>query len=519
MKAIILSRVSSKDQEEGYSIAAQTEKLREYCQRKGLDLLKLFEITESSTVGDRKQFKEMLAYVKEIHTQTNQRIAIVVDAVDRLMRNFTEQPILNDLINQNVIELHFARTGGIVHKDSTSTDKLFWNFQIMMAQSYVDSLKDNVKRSIDFKIKKGEYIAQAPIGYLNVPKNQRQDTDVILDETRCFLVKRLFQEYATGTNTLRDMAELAKKWGLRSRSGKNMLRSHIHKILQDQFYIGVMTIKGQLHPHRYPNIIDDETFAKCQQVRLNANKKPFKYADKPFVFRGLLRCKDCGCSYTSYMKKERYTYLRPTHGKPDCQCKPIREEVALTQVDAVFKAIHIPEPLVVAIKEHLKQSHTSKIDYHEKAIVALRKEYDAIQQKLEHGVDLLFSKSITQSIYDKKVYELKLRQQEIEHQLSSHTQADETYHYTLSALIELASRAHECFARASVEQKRKLLTLIFANLEMQGTTLCYTLHKPFDTLAEIPLNVNWQGRQDSNLRPAVLETAALPTELHPYTSW
>ena len=26
----------------------------------------------------------------------------------------------------------------------------------------------------------------------------------------------------------------------------------------------------------------------------------------------------------------------------------------------------------------------------------------------------------------------------------------------------------------------------------------------------------WQGRQDSNLRPTVLETAALPTELHPY---
>jgi hypothetical protein len=28
---------------------------------------------------------------------------------------------------------------------------------------------------------------------------------------------------------------------------------------------------------------------------------------------------------------------------------------------------------------------------------------------------------------------------------------------------------------------------------------------------------NWQGQQDSNLRPAVLETAALPTELYPYT--
>lgn len=27
----------------------------------------------------------------------------------------------------------------------------------------------------------------------------------------------------------------------------------------------------------------------------------------------------------------------------------------------------------------------------------------------------------------------------------------------------------------------------------------------------------WQGRRDSNPRPSVLETDALPTELHPYT--
>ena len=29
-------------------------------------------------------------------------------------------------------------------------------------------------------------------------------------------------------------------------------------------------------------------------------------------------------------------------------------------------------------------------------------------------------------------------------------------------------------------------------------------------------NLKWQGRRDSNSRPTVLETVALPTELHPY---
>jgi hypothetical protein len=45
-----------------------------------------------------------------------------------------------------------------------------------------------------------------------------------------------------------------------------------------------------------------------------------------------------------------------------------------------------------------------------------------------------------------------------------------------------------------------------------STTSALTAHKIFD-FADAQF---WQGRQDSNPRPAVLETAALPAELHPY---
>jgi site-specific DNA recombinase len=498
MKAIILSRVSSKDQEEGYSIAAQTEKLKEYCQRKTLEVLRVFEITESSTVGDRRQFKEMLTYAKEIQAKTHQRVAIIVDAVDRLMRNFTEQPILNDLINQDIIELHFARTGGIVHKDSTSNDKLMWNIQIVMAQSYVDSLRDNVKRSIDYKIRKGEYISKAPLGYLNVPKQQRKDIDIIVDEERCFLIKRLFQEYATGIHTLRDMVELAKKWELKSRTGKFLGRSFIHRMLQDQFYIGYMTIRGKTHEHRYPRLISEETFGKCQAVRDKNNKTPFRYAEKPFLFRGLIKCKHCGCAYSSYIKKERYVYLRPTKSKGDCSCKPLREEAVLKQVENVFKRIHIPQHLVAQLNEHLRTTHHSKEAYQSQMIAGLRKEYDGIQQKLSRMMDLLIDQSITQSDYDKKWQEFKQRQREIDVYLASHTQADETFYHTLSALIELTSRAYECFNRAQMDQKRKLISFALANLEMDGETLCFSMRKPFDALAQLPQTVEWRARRDSN---------------------
>ena len=44
MKAVILARVSSKEQEEGYSLEAQNANLKLYALRKGLNIIKEFTI-------------------------------------------------------------------------------------------------------------------------------------------------------------------------------------------------------------------------------------------------------------------------------------------------------------------------------------------------------------------------------------------------------------------------------------------------------------------------------------------
>ena len=56
MKAVILTRVSTKMQEERLSLRAQSKRLEEYAERRELDVIKRFEIIESSTRGERKRF-------------------------------------------------------------------------------------------------------------------------------------------------------------------------------------------------------------------------------------------------------------------------------------------------------------------------------------------------------------------------------------------------------------------------------------------------------------------------------
>jgi site-specific DNA recombinase len=78
MKAVIFARVSTQEQEtDGHSIDAQIAKLREYSKRNDLEIIKEFEVVESSTRGERPEFYKMIEFVKAQKGQ----IALVCDKV------------------------------------------------------------------------------------------------------------------------------------------------------------------------------------------------------------------------------------------------------------------------------------------------------------------------------------------------------------------------------------------------------------------------------------------------------
>jgi DNA invertase Pin-like site-specific DNA recombinase len=260
--------VSSKEQEEGYSIDAQVYRLEEYCLRKGLELLKIFKFSESSTVGNREKFLEAIDFAKK----QKEIIAVVTDKVDRLQRNNKETPLLNDLIEREEIELHFYTENCIMHKYSTSQEKMVWNMFVMMAQNYVDSLRDNVNRSIAQKLRMGEWVSTAPIGYLHINNGSKHDRgkgEIVVDKMRAPLIRRLFEEYATGAYTLSYLVKKTKEWGLRNSRGNQgyLCLSHIHSIIQNPFYYGIMKVKkdDKEYPHIYPPIISKDLFDQCRE--------------------------------------------------------------------------------------------------------------------------------------------------------------------------------------------------------------------------------------------------------------
>ena len=203
-KAVIFTRVSSKDQEEGHSLNAQLKRLQEYCKRYNFDIVEEFEVSESSTIGDRKKFHEMIKFVQSESRRTKSTIALVVDSVDRLQRGFKESALIDELRKSKVIEIHFYKEGFCLNDSSSSSDIMRWDFGILGAKMYVAAISDNVKRGNLYALNNGEYPGKPPIGYEKVILPNGKKT-FIHDKTRAYLVKKIFELYASGIYSLVDL--------------------------------------------------------------------------------------------------------------------------------------------------------------------------------------------------------------------------------------------------------------------------------------------------------------------------
>lgn len=106
---------------------------------------------ESSFHGKRTKFYEAVNYIKRQSKLT----ALVVDTVDRLQRTFNEFPMLLELVKKEKLALHFFKEGLVIDKNFKSSDLAMWQMQILSANMFVNSTRDNVKRSEERMLNEG----------------------------------------------------------------------------------------------------------------------------------------------------------------------------------------------------------------------------------------------------------------------------------------------------------------------------------------------------------------------------
>lgn len=512
--AVILARVSSAEQREGKSLKAQEVSAREYCKRKQMIVEKVFSFTESSTKGERKQFHQMMDYVK----QSPHPIAIVADTLDRFQRSFKESLEFEPLLSVGKFELHFISNNMIINKNSRSSERMMYDFGVMGAKSYVDQLRENVLRGFTQKIKEQEYPSKAPVGYRNVKKNGKSTIEQ--DPVAAPLVRKLFAQYATGNYPIKAAARDFCSAGIKSIHGTPFSVSSVHRVLDNPFYYGQMRIGGYLFPHKYKPIISEELFRCCQRIRKGLSSHPFDYATKPFTFRGLLRCKHCGAVVISYEKHKTikstgdvhtYHYLRCSGviNKRGCKAEQVNEIQAEKQIMESLRKLYIAPCLLSGMLGELNQADTAELEALRAAEVNLKQRLGQINKTRLVLIRRESNGDIGSSFVSAELSKLKEEEQNIQTKLAKQEQDRGKVMWTLERLLKLASQAAKLYASSNALQKNALLRCIYSNCLLSKEKLEIIMKKPFQLMLEGSHTAKWSGLEPG-LADAVRPPVTIP---------
>jgi DNA invertase Pin-like site-specific DNA recombinase len=294
--AVMYVRVSSKEQEQGFSIPAQRELLKDYAEREGIHVVQEFEDVETAKRAGRTSFSEMVAFLRKKSSGCR---TLLVEKTDRLYRNIKDWVTIDEL----GIEVHFVKEAVVLSEDSRSSEKFMHGIKVLMAKNYIDNLGEEVRKGMIEKARQGHWPTVAPVGYLNNLVSHRIEPD----PDRAPIIVKLFEWYASGEYSLKVLTKKAVAAGLTNRTGGGALaRSRIHQVLQNPIYYGEFYWLGQLHEGLHKPLVSRDLYDRVQAVFAAANHP--RHTKRRHAFAGLVTCGRCGCAFTAEIKKGQYVY-------------------------------------------------------------------------------------------------------------------------------------------------------------------------------------------------------------------
>lgn len=491
-KVINLARVSTKRQEdEGLSLDYQLETSRNYAKENNLEIVKEFIFHESAGHKIRRNFDEMMDYIKQ-----NPNVqGILAFRVDRMTRNFRDAVALDTLRTEHDKELHFVHDRLVLTADSVGRDIQDWDLKVFLAKQYLNRLKEDGVNTWRYKLRNGEWSGKAYCGYKNVELEGKKRW-IEVDEERAPLVSKAFELYATGNYSYEILAKKLADLGLTTdtQHPKPMYKNYLDtQILNNPFYYGEMRYKGKLYKHGYECLIPKWLYDKCQQVRASWNKKPFKYGAKEFAFKGLMSCSLCDKLLSTYTKKG-HNYVR-CH---NCKNVHIREDELLKQIAPTFKNLEIPDNVLPELKVRLLENHKDEDVFYKQNIQRINADIKKNENRMKVMYDDRLDGRITHVEYDTRLVAMKKKEQDLLDELGNHSKADEEFLISSSYLLELAKRAYDLFMSSQPAQQNRILKMVLANLHVKDGKLIPELKNFFQGVLICNERQEWLPRLGSN---------------------
>lgn len=324
--AYIYVRVSTAEQVENYSLDTQERACQEFCEREGLEVVRIFrEEGESAKTANRPQLQAM---INACATEGRRAgvTAVVVFRVDRLARAVEDYAAISSALLKLDIRV---RSAGEAF-DDTPAGKLVENLLAAVAQFDNDARSARTIEGMKEALRRGRWVWRPPLGYLRTAGDAPMS--MIIDPEVAPLIRHGFEAIAlrqlTRTEALTEVTNL----GLVTRTGGPLRPQVFGELLRKEVYSGRIRkpewdidVEGD-----FEAIIEPELFEAVQDV-LQGRTSAARVRERnhpDFPLRRIVRCGQCSSpltgSWSTGRSRRRYPYYRCP--QKNCRGTNIRKE-------------------------------------------------------------------------------------------------------------------------------------------------------------------------------------------------
>lgn len=279
-------------------------------------MLKTFRASgESAWKTERPTLDEALEFIK----QSKGRVTtFVVQDSTRFSRNVEEKAFANAILQRMNVKLVSVDEPML---DDSPVGKLTGTMLTALGQFYSDSLSSRVRYRFQVHREQGQWLHQAPLGFLNV----RQDgIKSIIPDRAAPLVRQCFEMMATGGHSSDYVRTFITGAGLRTKKGHKLTRQTFSFMLKNPVYCGLIVHNKQVYKGNFTPLVSEELWHSVQGTLRGKRKAvPKKTVDDSFPLRGFVKCGYCRAKLTSGNAKGRSkTYPRYWCWNKQCS-KPV----------------------------------------------------------------------------------------------------------------------------------------------------------------------------------------------------
>ena len=265
-RAAIYARVSTEDQaREGYSLEAQLEMLRAYCEAMGLTVTKEY-IDDGYSGRDTKrpQYRKMMDEMECWDI-------IVVIKMDRIHRNSMNFMNMMEFLGKN--DKMFASS-----TESLDTSNALGRFVVDMIQRIAQLESEQIGERTYMGMKEKAESADGIMGFTPPFGYRIDDRRLVVDEEELEVVARIFDMYLEGL-TIDDISYSLNREGSATRKGNVWNKHNLRNILHNPVYAGFMRWDGILIPHDSERALEPGKFNTVQDIMASKTKGPAKIQD------------------------------------------------------------------------------------------------------------------------------------------------------------------------------------------------------------------------------------------------